>query len=147
MTGKLRVTDATLDVLEVLLGPDDELYGFKIAKEIDRPTGSVFPILARLEQAGWVFSKWETSEQNSRGSRRRFYRLSPDGVAQAREMLAEAQTVGAPNSAHLMRPADIRGGGQRSGRVGGRESCHLAVVLGARVGERLVPGRGAGGVG
>lgn len=92
MTGKLRVTDATLDVLEVLLGPDDELYGFKIAKEIDRPTGSVFPILARLEQAGWVFSKWETSEQNSRGSRRRFYRLSPDGVAQAREMLAEAQT-------------------------------------------------------
>ncbi|MGH3870633.1 MAG: PadR family transcriptional regulator [Pseudonocardiaceae bacterium] len=92
MAGKPRVTDATLDVLEVLLGPDDELYGFKIAKEIGRPTGSVFPILARLEQMGWVLSEWETSEQSARGSRRRFYRLNPDGVTRARAMLAEAQT-------------------------------------------------------
>lgn len=93
MAGKLRVTDATLDVLEVLLGLDDELYGFKIAKKIDRPTGSVFPILARLEQMGWVDSEWESSEQNPRGSRRRFYRLSAEGEAQARVVLAERRPV------------------------------------------------------
>ena len=89
MAGKLRVTDATLDVLEVLLGPDDELYGLKIAKAIDRPTGSVFPILARLEQMGWAVSAWETTEPSARGARRRFYRLSPEGVAGARAVLAE----------------------------------------------------------
>lgn len=83
----LRATDATLDVLEALLGPDDELYGLKIAKMIERPTGSVFPILARLEDLGWVVSEWEQGDPGLRGPRRRFYRLSPDGVAGARTML------------------------------------------------------------
>jgi len=86
---KFRVTEATLDVLEALLTPDDELYGLKIAKLIDRPTGSVFPILARLEQLGWVVSEWDTGDPAARGARRRFYRLSPDGVAGARSTLAE----------------------------------------------------------
>jgi PadR family transcriptional regulator PadR len=86
---KFRVTDATLDVLEVLLGPDEELYGLKIAKVIGRPTGSVFPILARLEQVGWVISEWETSDPTTRGPRRRFYRLSPEGLAGARAVLSE----------------------------------------------------------
>ncbi|MFI6031576.1 PadR family transcriptional regulator [Amycolatopsis magusensis] len=84
-----RITDATLDVLQVLLGPDDDLYGLKIAKAIDRPTGSVFPILARLEQFGWVTSKWETDDPGTRGPRRRFYRLSPAGLTAARAALAE----------------------------------------------------------
>lgn len=97
MTGKLRVTDATLDVLEVLLRRDDELYGWKIAQEIGRATGSVFPILARLEQAGWAVSEWETSEQSARGSRRRFYRLSPDGMARARAVLAEKRPPPVPS--------------------------------------------------
>jgi PadR family transcriptional regulator PadR len=89
MTGLPRVTAATLDVLEVLLGPDDELYGLKIAKASGRPTGSVFPILARLEQLGWAVSAWEDGSAGDRGPRRRFYRLSPDGLAGARALLAE----------------------------------------------------------
>ncbi|HET9257583.1 MAG TPA: helix-turn-helix transcriptional regulator [Pseudonocardiaceae bacterium] len=87
MLGKLRVTDPTLAVLDVLLGPDDQLWGLKIAHKVGRPTGSVFPILARLEQKGWVVSEWETSE--ARGARRRFYQLTPEGVDGARALLAE----------------------------------------------------------
>jgi DNA-binding PadR family transcriptional regulator len=89
VSSRLRITEATLDVLEALLGPDDQLYGLKIAKAIDRATGSVFPILARLEQFGWVISEWETTDPQVRGPRRRFYRLSPDGLSQARATLAE----------------------------------------------------------
>lgn len=89
MGKKFRITDATLDVLEVLLRPDDELYGLKIAKAIKRPTGSVFPILARLEQFGWVTSEWEPGDPATRGPRRRFYRLSPEGLTSARSTLAE----------------------------------------------------------
>ncbi len=86
---KFRVTDATLDVLEVLVGPEGDLYGLKIAKAIGRPTGSVFPILARLEDCGWVISEWEASDPAARGPRRRFYRLTPDGLVCARNLLAE----------------------------------------------------------
>ncbi|MEV4058197.1 helix-turn-helix transcriptional regulator [Amycolatopsis sp. NPDC049688] len=88
-----RVTEATLDVLEVLLGPDDDLYGLRIAKAIGRPTGSVFPILARLEQHGWVISEWESGDPTSRGARRRFYRLSPEGLADARALLSERRSA------------------------------------------------------
>ncbi len=85
-----RVTAATLDVLEALLDHDDgKLYGLKITKMVGRPTGSVFPILARLEQLQWATSYWETTEQSASGPRRRFYRLSPEGMASARSLLAE----------------------------------------------------------
>lgn len=84
-----RVTDATLDVLELLLGGDQELYGLKIAKATGRPTGSVFPILARLEQLGWVTSEWESSDPGAKGPRRRFYRLSGVGLLGARELVSQ----------------------------------------------------------
>jgi|HubBroStandDraft_6_1064221.scaffolds.fasta_scaffold651535_1 PadR family transcriptional regulator PadR len=84
-----RVTPATLDVLEALMGPDEELYGLKIAQNAGRKAGSVYPILARLEEAGWVESSWEREERGERGPRRRFYRLVPDGLAAARALLAE----------------------------------------------------------
>lgn len=84
-----RVTRATLDVLEALMGPDDELHGLKIAWNADRSAGRVYPILARLEEAGWVESSWEREEPDSRGPRRRFYRFSPEGLQGARALLAE----------------------------------------------------------
>lgn len=84
-----RVTDATLDVLEALMGPDDELYGYKVAARAGRKTGVVYPILDRLEAAGWVDSEWERAEPGERGPRRRFYRLSPDGLSAARNLLTE----------------------------------------------------------
>jgi PadR family transcriptional regulator, regulatory protein PadR len=84
-----RVTNATLDVLETLMGPDDELYGLKIAQNAGRKVGSVYPILARLEEAGWVESSWEREDRDERGARRRFYRFSPQGLEAARNLLTE----------------------------------------------------------
>ena len=71
------------------MGPDEELYGLRIAQNAGRKAGSVYPILARLEVAGWVESCWERDERAERGPRRRFYRLSPDGLAAARVLLID----------------------------------------------------------
>lgn len=57
------MSEATLDVLEVLLSGDEGLYGLKIARATGRPTGSVFPILARLEETGWATSEWEEGDR------------------------------------------------------------------------------------
>ena len=84
-----RLTPATLDVLEALLGPDDDLYAYRIAQNAGRMTGVVVPILDRLEAAKWVESSWERDEPNRRGPRRRFYRLTPDGLGAARAALTE----------------------------------------------------------
>ncbi|MGH3940285.1 MAG: helix-turn-helix transcriptional regulator [Pseudonocardiaceae bacterium] len=88
-----RFTPATLDVLEVLLGPDSELYAYRIAQNAERKTGVVVSILDRLERAGWVESWWEHDAPSRRGPRRRFYRLSPDGRGAARAALIERRGV------------------------------------------------------
>lgn len=91
-----KVTNATLDVLEVLLGADQELYGLKIAKAAGRPTGSVFPILARLEQLGWVISEWESGDPAAKGPRRRFYRLSGVGLPEAQDLVSRRRPHRSP---------------------------------------------------
>jgi len=87
MDGLPRVTAATLDVLEALLAADGPTWGLRIIGATGRPAGSVYPILARLEERGWVTSLWEDEER--RGPRRRLYVLTDDGVPSARALLGE----------------------------------------------------------
>ncbi|HZU75513.1 MAG TPA: helix-turn-helix transcriptional regulator [Dehalococcoidia bacterium] len=103
-----RITPAILDVLEVLLGPDEELYGLKIAQAAGLKTGTVYPILTRLEAAAWVESYWEQAQPSDRGPRRRFYRLNPDGITAARAALSArrgAAPYHSPRAAAAPRPA------------------------------------------
>ncbi|HUN31233.1 MAG TPA: helix-turn-helix transcriptional regulator [Trebonia sp.] len=91
------------------MGPDEELYGLKIAQNAGRKVGGVYPILARLEEDGWVESSWEREERGDRGPRRRFYRFSPEGLGAARILLAERrgavrQRTGRGGSASKPRP-------------------------------------------
>lgn len=81
----LRMTLQTEAVLRVLLDEPGSLhYGLEISKAAGLPSGSLYPILARLERAGWVTSSWEEISQSEAGRpRRRYYSLTPDGAAWA----------------------------------------------------------------
>ena len=46
-----RMTPATLDVLATLLDEPEATWGLRIVARTGRPTGSVYPILERLERA------------------------------------------------------------------------------------------------
>jgi PadR family transcriptional regulator PadR len=88
----LRRTPATLDVLRVLSEAEDAIWGLQATRETGRPTGSVYPILTRLEAAGWVVSHWEVDRQQA-GPRRRYYRLTDLGHREAARMLAPRGAV------------------------------------------------------
>jgi PadR family transcriptional regulator, regulatory protein PadR len=103
-----RVTPATLDVLAVLVGAQEDLHGFAIAEQAGRPTGSIYPILDRLRRIGWLTSYWETAHPKEGRPRRRFYRLQPDGLQAARALLAERR---AANPAILRQLRSATGGG------------------------------------
>jgi len=70
---------AVLSVLETA-----SLHGYEIARRIDQQTrgelrftlASLYPLLYRMEQRGWIRGAWETSRS---GRRRRVYRLTPSG--------------------------------------------------------------------
>jgi PadR family transcriptional regulator, regulatory protein PadR len=93
-----RMTQATLAVLRAMLeNPTRELYGLEICSAAGLPTGTVHPILARLEGMGWLESSWEQVDARKEGRpRRRYYTLSDHGAMRASAALAraDAQTAG-----------------------------------------------------
>src|SRR4051794_34991579 len=87
-----RMTLSTQRVLQALLeDPAQELYGMQIGETAGLATGTVHPILARLERLGWLESRWEDIDPRTEGRpARRYYRLTGAGVDQGREALARA---------------------------------------------------------
>ncbi|MGH8909798.1 MAG: PadR family transcriptional regulator [Egibacteraceae bacterium] len=90
-----RITLPLLKVLrEFALAPTGEHYGLELARSTRLPSGTVYPILARLEHADWVTSDWEDIDEAAEGRRRRrYYRLTGEGAAAARAVLEEARDV------------------------------------------------------
>ena len=110
---KPDVLQGTLDlmVLRTLetMGPQ---HGFGLAKRIqqisdgmlDLNQGTLYPALLRLEQRGWISSKWGASEKNRRA---KFYDLTKSGRKQiARETGDWERTVAL--MARFLRAAGIR---------------------------------------
>ena len=78
MGSSLRRTPAMVDVLGCLLGSDETIWGLSISAATGRPTGTVYPLLVRLEQAALVTSEWEAANDRP-GPRRRLYALTSQG--------------------------------------------------------------------
>src|SRR5580692_5460286 len=90
-----RMTIPTQLVLRALLeDATQEMYGLQVCAKAGLPSGTIHPILARLEREfGWLTSRWEDTDPAEEGRpRRRFYRLTEDGAERARIALAQATT-------------------------------------------------------
>jgi PadR family transcriptional regulator PadR len=91
MAAPLRITDSLLDVLDALLQAwyeNKDLHGWAIMKEVKRTGPTVYGVVDRLEDAGWLTGWWEDQNPELGRPRRRFYRLTPTGSDAARELLA-----------------------------------------------------------
>src|SRR5262249_24490537 len=95
MQGPTRVIQPLLDVLEVLLAAsqlEQGVHGWAIMKEARRSGPTIYGVLDRLEDGGWVVGQWEDREAEPNKPRRRFYRLTPDGAVAARRLLAQRRS-------------------------------------------------------
>jgi PadR family transcriptional regulator PadR len=97
------MTIPTQLVLEALLQDTQrELYGIEIGEFANLRSGTVHPILARLEGVGWLTSRWEDIDPQVEGRpARRYYRLTADGVQAARAALERAHR---PSLVRRLRP-------------------------------------------
>jgi DNA-binding PadR family transcriptional regulator len=86
----MRMTLAMQQVLrQALAEPTREFYGGEVGKAVGLPSGTVTPILARLEAAGMLVSRYEDVDPRQAGRpRRRYYTFTPDGAERARHELA-----------------------------------------------------------
>jgi PadR family transcriptional regulator PadR len=90
-TDQPRMTTQTLKVLGALMSrTQDEISGAEIARSTKLASGTLYPILLRLEEAGWVESRWETADPHELGRpRRRLYKATGFGARRARAAFRE----------------------------------------------------------
>ena len=75
-------------VLSILMKRGGPLAGSEIAAASRLPSGTLYPILIRTEEAGWLKSEWEDSVPGSTEPRRRLYSVTALGARRAREEAA-----------------------------------------------------------
>ena len=71
---RTTLLQGTLDLLILKALATSELHGLGVSRRVAQMTGgtfvvqpgSLFPALHRLEEAGWLTSSWEASENNRR---------------------------------------------------------------------------------
>jgi len=89
---ELRRGSLELIVLHLLV--TGEAYGYEIVTKLAERTngalevtdGTLYPVLYRLESAGFVTIRWETPQ---RGVPRKYYRLTDEGRAELERMTRE----------------------------------------------------------
>jgi PadR family transcriptional regulator PadR len=95
MNQNIRVTGHTLRLLKLMIDkPLEGRSGAEISKSLNVGSGTLYPLLQRLENAGWLKSEWEELDPSEAGRpRRRYYKLTGEGQKQAVQALAELQTA------------------------------------------------------
>jgi PadR family transcriptional regulator, regulatory protein PadR len=99
MTGPLeRVLSA------FLADPAAPRYGYDLMKTARLPSGTLYPLLARLERQKLVASAWETPQHDGQRPRK-YYQLTGEGIRIARLELAQASARAHRAPARAGRPA------------------------------------------
>lgn len=86
----LRLSPETLLVLERFAErPTDWLYGYELSRVTGLKSGTLYPILMRMEKYALLETRWVTTEEGV--PPRHTYRLTPNGLELTRTKLSEAR--------------------------------------------------------
>jgi DNA-binding PadR family transcriptional regulator len=87
---KPRISPETLQILEKFMEtPTGWRYGYDLSRETGLKSGTLYPILMRLEKYSLLEARWVATEDGV--PPRHTYRLTPKGVELAKAKLAEAR--------------------------------------------------------
>jgi PadR family transcriptional regulator len=75
---------------------EDVTYGFDVMDHTGLPSGTVYPILARMERRGLVASSWEEPRLHRDSGRpaRKYYRLTRAGRTALEDAMARYRSLG-----------------------------------------------------
>lgn len=85
MPKHVRMSRQTVTIFRALLAePREWRYGYDLSRETTLKSGTLYPILMRLNKRGWLETKWTAPDAPGRPPRH-MYRLTSDGLRGARE--------------------------------------------------------------
>ena len=101
----LKMTPQLERVLRVFLeDPSGPRYGYELMKATKLASGTLYPLLTRLESEEMVSSAWETPSKEGQRPRR-YYKLTGEGIRVARLELAGLSLARNPGARGTTRPA------------------------------------------
>jgi DNA-binding PadR family transcriptional regulator len=111
----VKLTGPLDRVLRVLVAdPTMPHYGYDLMKAARVPSGTLYPMLARLQQEGLIDSEWEDPRPDVGGRPpRKYYQLTAEGARVARLELARAPAASGRTRHVAARPAHGILGGER----------------------------------
>ncbi|SRR5208283_1878893 len=97
----MKLTGSLERVLRVFLADTTaRQYGYELMRAARLPSGTLYPMLARLQDQGLVTSEWEPQPADAGGRPpRKYYQLTAEGARVARLELARASRT-SPRGAH-----------------------------------------------
>jgi len=103
----VKLTPALERVLRVfLVDIAARQYGYDLMKAAKLPSGTLYPMLARLQDEGLVTSQWEPQPDDAGGRPpRKYYQLTAEGARAARVELAHASRPAPRKTLGTARPA------------------------------------------
>jgi len=88
---RLRISPQTLSLLDALLTHAMRWHhGYALSQQTGLASGTLYPILMRLEKRKWLETRWEDPGVAGRPPRH-LYRLTSDGREWAREEMQDAR--------------------------------------------------------
>jgi len=103
----MKLTGPLERVLRVFLADATaRQYGYDLMKAAGLPSGTLYPMLARLQDQGLVTSEWEPRPADAAGRPpRKYYQLTAEGARVARLELAHASLAARRGAHGTARPA------------------------------------------
>jgi DNA-binding PadR family transcriptional regulator len=89
MRRPLRFSPAAQLVLgRFVAAPSRWHHGYSLMTDLDLHSGTLYPVLMRLAEAGWLDTRWESPAREGRPPRH-LYRLAGGAAPEARTLLNE----------------------------------------------------------
>ncbi len=98
MTRTRRPSPSTLKILTGLSAAPEGLHGYALMKETSLASGTLYPILMRLTERGWLEKAWDMSEA---GPPRRIYTLTAKGRTKLETLQSETRLKSASATGKL----------------------------------------------
>jgi PadR family transcriptional regulator PadR len=103
--GRVRLTATLERVLRVFVADTTaHHYGYDLMKAAKLQSGTLYPMLARLEDEGMVSSQWDTQPPDGRPPRK-YYQLTGEGIRVARLELARVTQNATRKTRGITQPA------------------------------------------
>ena len=85
----MRISGKPLEILLFLSNfPQESFAGYSLSKTLGIPSGTLYPLLVKLEKAGLLDSQWENGDPQELGRpRRRYYTINGQGIASLNEKM------------------------------------------------------------